>query len=587
MADFSNDSLILKAFQGVDANNSGFITWEELAHVIRKLAPEGSSSGPGDEESERITWKKEEIQIVFHAMDQDGDKKVFFKEFVAWVTGKQQLVRSTSAKAAMTPRGFQDLVKRGNTTASVAEEDGEEEDDEEEEEEEEEDEEEEEEDEGEEEDEDEEDEEEEDEEALLCRLARNLLFVDLMPAEEGTAKAAAAAMKTLLAPDSKFKDDAKHVELYLKHFTDDRALDGKAPPGAKRQNALRWLKAALERFSEGDHQYQLPIKFLLGSWRLWPDNQKPEKEFEKLKKFASEKLDAIGVDFEKDVFVGLNIGAKLGSLGTEVKPKRPRQDEYLMLPDPMPDFEIPGESDAIFNQDAFYILLLLTAVHAVDPHFQEKATQICEAAGGECKGPAPKGFMRIFAKMSTDHAEAASPKPAENVDTNRAAWIFETPEDLARAYSDAAKVWGEPLRVKNGCSPDFNALQISKGYRNVLCNYHYAPEGLTWGALIKKDGGKVLTAWDCLREKVLRSFLRLGYVDEKSLDPEWKGYLHGLDVAKKYICSKEMHDTPVALVVEVQYMLRQYMNMRKKTHAWYKIVRADNAEAMVFDYVTQ
>jgi len=467
MSRFSEESPILNLFLKVDTNNSGYITFTELADEIRKLAPDGSASGRADEDDD-----------------------------------------------------------------------------------------------------------------LLCRLARNLLFINCVAPEEGTARAAAAAMKTLPAPDSRFKDDGKHVELYLKYFTDDRHLDGKEPPGAKRKIALRWLYAALEKFSEGDHQYQLPIKFLLGSWRLWKDSSNPrEEEFRKLKKLAEKKLDIIGEDFERDVFVGLGIGGILGTLGTEVPPQRPRQDEYLPMPK---DFE----SDGDLGPDEFYIALLLTAVHAVDPFFQEEAAKICEAAGGECKGPAPKGFMRIFAKMSTDHATAKVPKPAENVDTNRAAWIFEKPEDLAKAYEGAKKVWGRPLRVKNGCSPDFNALQISKGYRNVLCNYRYAPQGLTWGALIAKDNGKVLTIWDRLRQKVLQMMLRVGYADEESLDPEWKDYLRGFDDAKETVCSEQMRNIPVVLVVEVQYMLRQYMNMRKKTHAWYKIVRADNAEAMVFDYVT-
>jgi len=579
MARFTDDSQVLEAFQDVDTNNSGFITFKELAAVIRKLAPDGTAIGQ-EGEGERIDWTKADIEIVFNAMDQDGDGKVYFEEFIGWVFGdKQKLQRSTSGQAAMTPRGLkQEMIKRTSTAAtSVADEDGEDED---------------------EDDEDEEDDE-GDKEKMLCRLARNLLFINLMPAEEGTARAAAAAMKTLPAPDSKFKDDCKHVELYLKHFTDDRHLDGKTPAGAKRKNALRWLYAALDRYSEGDKQYQLPIKFLLGSWRLWPENDDPnEKEFLKLKKFAEKKLDVIGVDYERDVFVGLGIGGILGKLGSEVKPQRPRQDQYLPMPskfEPVYDFKELDEEDldaagkeALKKEqmDEFYIALLLTAVHAVDPLFQEEASRICESAGGECKGPAPKGFMRMWAKMSTDHAEADTPKPAENVDTNRAAWIFEKPEDLARAYHSAAGVWGTPLRVKNGCSPDFNALQISKGYRNVLCNYHYNPQGLTWGALIAKDGGKVLTLWDRLRQKVLQTFLRTGYADEESLDKEWRQYLNWFDVARKTVCSAEMRNTKVELVVEIQYMLRQYMNMRKKTHAWYKIVRADNAEAMVFDYVT-
>merc|ERR1712159_426844 len=104
-----------------------------------------------------------------------------------------------------------------------------------------------------------------------------------------------------------------------------------------------------------------------------------------------------------------------------------------------------------------------------------------EAAGGESKSPSPKGFMRMMAKMLTDHYDAARPRPAENIDTNRIACIFEEPAQLIAAYEGAAAAFGPPLRVKNGYSHEFNALEISKGYRNILANYRYAPKGLTWG----------------------------------------------------------------------------------------------------------
>merc|ERR1712129_33085 len=105
---------------------------------------------------------------------------------------------------------------------------------------------------------------------------------------------------------------------------------------------------------------------------------------QKLKKFAEKKLDVIGVDFERDVFVGLGIGGILGKLGSEVKPQRPRQDQYLPMPskfEPVYDFEEIDEEDLDAagkeeqkkeQMDEFYIALLLTAVHAVDPLFQEE-----------------------------------------------------------------------------------------------------------------------------------------------------------------------------------------------------------------------
>ena len=45
-----------------------------------------------------------------------------------------------------------------------------------------------------------------------------------------------------------------------------------------------------------------------------------------------------------------------------------------------------------------------------------------------------------------------------------------------------------------------------------------------------------------------------------------------------------MRESPAKLVVEIQFMTKEYYAMRKKTHAWYKVVRADNAQFMGVDY---
>jgi len=323
------------------------------------------------------------------------------------------------------------------------------------------------------------------------------------------------------------------------------------------------------------------VKYLLGSWRLWPKNDDGnEEQFVKLKRFAEKKLDVIGIDFERDIYEGRGLGKELGSVGSDIPPARPRQDEGLPMPkDFKPDREF---SDP---EDTFYMALLLTAVHAVDPLFQADAKKVCEAAGGDWKGPAPKGFMRMLAKLTTDHAEAKMPRPAENIDTNRAAWTFEEPAQMRAAFEGIKELWGPPLRVKNGYSPAFKALDISKGYRNILANYRFAPEGLTWGQLAEREDVQARKAWAKLRQKMLQTFLRMGYADEDSLDPEWRHYLGDFDLARRHMRTASMRDKQVELVVEIQYMLRPYMDMRKKTHAWYKIVRADNAEAMVFDYM--
>jgi len=56
------------------------------------------------------------------------------------------------------------------------------------------------------------------------------------------------------------------------------------------------------------------------------------------------------------------------------------------------------------------------------------------------------------------------------------------------------------------------------------------------------------------------------------------------DVAKVFD-QAHLADAPARLIVEIQFVAPQYMAMRKKTHAWYRIARADNAYALVTDYM--
>ena len=47
---------------------------------------------------------------------------------------------------------------------------------------------------------------------------------------------------------------------------------------------------------------------------------------------------------------------------------------------------------------------------------------------------------------------------------------------------------------------------------------------------------------------------------------------------------REVRESPAKLVVEIQFMTEEYYAMRKKTHAWYKVGRADHADGMLVDY---
>merc|ERR1739841_377409 len=129
------------------------------------------------------------------------------------------------------------------------------------------------------------------------------------------------------------------------------------------------------------------------------------------------------------------------------------------------------------------IIKLLIAAHALDAGFQAKAAAAFGRAGGTGAGkpPAVKGFMRMWAKLGTDHADASEPKAYENADTNRVAWVLEDAEQLIKAEAEARTELGPPIRCKNNYQQSFDA-NLTKGYRAMLCNYVYDSQK-TWGEL--------------------------------------------------------------------------------------------------------
>ena len=58
-----------------------------------------------------------------------------------------------------------------------------------------------------------------------------------------------------------------------------------------------------------------------------------------------------------------------------------------------------------------------------------------------------------------------------------------------------------------------------------------------------------------------------------------------IEAAGKLFMCDELRDVPAKLVVEIQFMTPEYYEMRKLSHAWYKIVRADDSFYMVNDYM--
>ena len=179
----------------------------------------------------------------------------------------------------------------------------------------------------------------------------------------------------------------------------------------------------------------------------------------------------------------------------------------------------------------------------------------------------------MIAKLNTDHADADEPKPYENADTNRVAWVLEDADQLIKAEAEARTELGPPIRCKNNYQVSFDA-SLTKGYRAMLCNYVYDPKQ-TWGELESEVEAAAVVV-----KRLVRGVIAGMGAPEDML----AGFGAGVDeVAAEF--GAEMRESPAKLVVEIQFMTKEYYAMRKKTHAWYKVVRSDHADGMVVDYM--
>ena len=442
------------------------------------------------------------------------------------------------------------------------------------------------------------------------------------------AKRAAKAIRELEPPDPAHPDDRLAAAGYAEQYSADRDDWGDSPwagqpdEAEKRAFTLRWVQAALERTAAHDTSFKRPLLYVLANGRLWPDHENPEEPgFVQLKGFAEAKLDALGEAAEREIYAALGLGPKLDGVCADVENVHPRQDVHAGLAASSTDaasrstlsrakssrlYSIAGAS----MDGLEHAYKLLIAAHALDAGFQATAAAAFVRAGGTGAGkpPAVKGFMRMLAKLGTDHADAAEPKAYENADTNRVAWVLEDAEQLIKAEAEARTELGPPNRCKNNYQQSFD-VRLTKGYRAMLCNYVYDSQK-TWGELeseVRAAAAEVkrlvqgVFAGMGVPENVLAGVVIV--VDQVAAEfgvdprkPGWEGVLAGMgkdenDIAELGAAIDElvrdsaaMRESPAKLVVEIQFMTKEYYAMRKKTHAWYKVVRADHAAGMGIDY---
>eukprot|EP00964_Phaeocystis_antarctica_P035290 scaffold20154_cov58-Phaeocystis_antarctica.AAC.3 len=430
------------------------------------------------------------------------------------------------------------------------------------------------------------------------------------------AKKAAKTIRELDPPDPAHPDDrlaaAGYVKVLIPGYWGISPWENqkKKVQKEKRAATLRWVEGALELMAAHDARYKRPLLYVIANCRLWPDYKNAEEPgFAQLKAFAGAKLDVLGDAAEREIYAALGLGPKLDGVCADIKNVQPRQDVHAGLAAATSD----GCGSRNKNQEA-NILKLLIAAHALDPGFQAKAAAAFGRAGGTDAGkpPAVKGFMRMYAKLGTDHADADDPKAYENADTNRVAWVLEDAEQLIKAEAEARTKLGPPIRCKNNYQVSFD-VRLTKGYRAMLCNYVYDSKK-TWGELesevkaaavvVKRHIGGVYAG----RGQGEDDIAAIGAdIDEAAAEfgvdmreSGWEGALagdgmgyspedniarHGAAIDKALReCGAEMRESPAKLVVEIQFMTKEYYAMRKETHAWYKAMRSEHAFGMVMDY---
>ena len=344
----------------------------------------------------------------------------------------------------------------------------------------------------------------------------------------------------------------------------------------------RWLLAALRLHRMGsDSTYVLPIQALLGN-RFYmaeieerhPASAKEEvvdaTTWSQLKAICLDELQQIAQAGEAEIYASLGMSDVLGSLGSEFFDAKVRIDAEEVL-GPEVTREVVSKMSSLmgWGDEAAAVYLMWFLNIASDDIFQEAVRNIVHSEGleGEHYPAPPKNCQRMKGKLEADHAAEASPKAAANIDGVRCALTFEDVESIGRGFGAIVQHM-RPLRVKNNYRTEFEASKETFGYRCLLVNVLLTQESSSWGAVIDDAEPK-------LRAAIKRYALIGG-------DPDVEGTLTSmLDVLRTH---EGFRTRPFAYVAEVQIIHRKYLQMRKRSHLFYKIHRPVDWIQLVADF---
>lgn len=389
--------------------------------------------------------------------------------------------------------------------------------------------------------------------------------------------------------------DADHARRFIECFVvvPTSAKPWGEPPDERTLHApaFRHLHHTLQRVEQGDAAAKKQCAALIRQYRMWRDNLNPlQPDFVALKKLATHRLRAMADKWESEVYAVQGIAETLGQLAGPTRPgsqRRPRQDDYV----PMPDWDWVAND---FRAEWSLVVVLLLLAHTVDPLFQQSVAA-CVAPHGAHRDPGVKNSNRMRNKLYGDFRLAMQQEGVEpplsslNVDINRCACTFDSQEHLAGAFDDLQHSVGEAIRVKNTFAPEYDARTKSFGYRCVLMNILFEPT-VQHLADVFSDAPAVQ---QYLSTKPQRKLVWGDVIDLPAAKARWEKWYstqetgtEELYVAATSYIREKLRDVPLKFVCEVQLCLRPYLDMRKKSHFWYKIVRADKPRALCYDFLS-
>ena len=172
----------------------------------------------------------------------------------------------------------------------------------------------------------------------------------------------------------------------------------------------------------------------------------------------------------------------------------------------------------------------------------------------------------MAAKAESDHQYEQSPKTGMNVDVCRRSISCPSAEDQLKVWEDICSRF-EVLRVKNTFLAD---PMETFGMQQILVNILLEP---------KNADGSAMTFGEMIHSPEYR--VAVENTAAANAGPKYRGFLQvASDI---FFNSLELQAETVRLVVEIQLHLDFYLEARKKTHLWFKILRAASLKDLCVD----